>query len=251
MKNFSAIFLTMLFAMSCSRSPGPGDTLLEMNKKMCDQQSLMPMVEYAAPESVGVIGLVASLAEDEKKGPKIKEELAKKCAAGFQIAEEKIDGDIATVIFKGDPKPQTMKKIEGKWKLVIKKNDRKEKAERAAPAPEPQTPEGVAEASEQQSDVPERLTDIRQLDGEWYSPKWKYGYTLTNGKGIATVSNSEKFQVGQEIVRLYPVGENKFTGENIYKDGKFYRVNVTLMPNGKLYFEGEKNVKWDMEKVTR
>jgi len=222
-----------------------------MNKKMCDQKSLLPMVEYAAPESVGIIGLVAGLAEDEKKGPSIKEEIVKKCAEGLQIAEEKIDGDVATVTFKGGQKPQTMRKIEGKWKLVIKKNDGKEKAESAAPAPLDKEPESVAVVSEDHSDEADRITDIALLDGEWYSAKWKYGYTLTNGKGIATVSNSEKFQEGQEIVRLHSVGENKFAGENIYKDGKFYRVTVTLMPNGKLYFEGEKNAKWDMEKIGR
>ena len=92
-------------------------------------------------------------------------------------------------------------------------------------------------------------TDIGQLDGDWYSFKWKYGYSLSNGKGVAFASNSANFKVGQEIVRLTEVSKGNFVGENIYKDGKFYKVKATLQPNGKLLFEGEKNVKWEMEKI--
>ena len=91
--------------------------------------------------------------------------------------------------------------------------------------------------------------DISQLDGDWYSFKWKYGYSLNNGKGVAFATNSPNFKVGQEIVRLSSTGKNAFVGENIYKDGKFYKVKATLQPDGKLLFEGEKNVKWEMEKI--
>jgi hypothetical protein len=91
--------------------------------------------------------------------------------------------------------------------------------------------------------------DIGQLDGDWYSYKWKYGYSLNSGKGIAFATNSPNFKLGQEIVRLTAVGKNSFVGENIYKDGKFYKVKATLQPDGKLLFEGEKNVKWEMEKI--
>ncbi len=91
--------------------------------------------------------------------------------------------------------------------------------------------------------------DITQIDGDWYSFKWKYGYSLSNGKGIAFVTNSPNFKVGQEIVRLTAVGKNSYVGENIYKDGKFYKVKVSLQSDGKLLFEGEKNVKWEMEKI--
>lgn len=91
--------------------------------------------------------------------------------------------------------------------------------------------------------------DINQIDGEWYSYKWKYGYTLKNGKGAATITNSPLFKIGQEIVRLKAIGKDSFVGENVYKDGAFYKVKVTLQPSGKLLFEGEKNAKWEMEKI--
>lgn len=91
--------------------------------------------------------------------------------------------------------------------------------------------------------------DVGQIDGDWYSYKWKYGYTLKDGKGYATITNSPNFEIGQEIVKLTSIGGNSFVGENIYKDGKFYKVKVTLQADGKLFFEGEKNVKWTMERI--
>lgn len=91
--------------------------------------------------------------------------------------------------------------------------------------------------------------DISQLDGDWYSFKWKYGYSLSNGKGVAFATNSPNFKVGQEIVRLTAVGKDNYVGENIYKDGKFYKIKATLQSDGKLVFEGEKNVKWEMERI--
>ena len=91
--------------------------------------------------------------------------------------------------------------------------------------------------------------DISQLDGDWYSFKWKYGYSLSSGKGVAFATNSPNFKVGQEIVRLTAVGKNSFVGENVYKDGKFHKVKATLDQDGKLLFEGEKNVKWEMERI--
>jgi hypothetical protein len=91
---------------------------------------------------------------------------------------------------------------------------------------------------------------IESLNGEWYSHEWKYGYTLDSGKGYATITNSPHFEIGQEIVRLTPVGRGSFVGENIYKDGKFYKVKATLQANGTLVFEGEKNVKWTMMRIS-
>ena len=92
-------------------------------------------------------------------------------------------------------------------------------------------------------------SSLSKIDGDWYSKKWKYGYTLKNGKGYATSTNSPNFDIGQEIVRLTPSIGDSFVGENIYKDGKFYKVKVSLRPDGKLFFEGEKNVKWVMERA--
>ncbi len=106
---------------------------------------------------------------------------------------------------------------------------------------------GVKESVDQAKK--DKASALRNLDGDWYSYKWKYGYTLKDGIGYATVTNTPNFEVGQEIIRLTMVGNNTFSGENIYSDGKFYKVKVTLQADGKLFFEGEKNVNWTMDRI--
>lgn len=87
------------------------------------------------------------------------------------------------------------------------------------------------------------------LDGNWYSTQWKYGYVLKNGIGTATSTNSPNFKVGQNIIQLTATSPTTFAGRQVYTDGKFYNVQATLQADGRLYFEGEKNVKWVMERV--
>lgn len=90
---------------------------------------------------------------------------------------------------------------------------------------------------------------LRQIDGVWYSNEWKYGYSLNNGVGVATSTNSTKFNVGDRIVFLTHSGDNLYEGGQIYKDGNFYKVRVKLQPDGRLFFQGEKNVSWLMDRV--
>jgi outer membrane protein OmpA-like peptidoglycan-associated protein len=90
---------------------------------------------------------------------------------------------------------------------------------------------------------------LKRLDGNWFSKQWKYGYQLKDGVGTATSTNSQNFQVGQKIIQLTATSASTFKGQQVYTDGKFYNINVSLQPDGRLYFEGEKNAKWYMEKV--
>lgn len=89
---------------------------------------------------------------------------------------------------------------------------------------------------------------LARIDGRWYSDEWKYGYTLRGGVGTATVSNSPNFKPGDQIIFLKSAGETRFVGEQIYKDGKFYTISVSLMPDGRLAFQGDRNVKWIMRR---
>jgi hypothetical protein len=89
---------------------------------------------------------------------------------------------------------------------------------------------------------------VTVLNGDWISKKWKYGYTLDNGLGTATATNSTKFKVGDEIIILRATGKNTFEGEQIYQDGKFYSISASLLPDGRLQFKGDKNVNWTMER---
>jgi len=94
-----------------------------------------------------------------------------------------------------------------------------------------------------------RNEELKTINGIWYSAQWKYGYELKNGIGVATSSNSPKFAPGDVILKLTPVMFGQFEGEQMYKDGKFYKVQVSLSADGRLLFEGEKNVKWHMDRV--
>ena len=129
MKKSFLIPIIIVLTVACSRSPGPGDTYLEMQNKICEKQSLTPMMDYAAPESMVLIGFASKLAEDERKGAKVKENIAKVCKTGVKIIEEKIDGDIATLKVSNDKDAQTMRKVDGKWKLVLIKDNKKSKGD--------------------------------------------------------------------------------------------------------------------------
>ena len=87
-----------------------------------------------------------------------------------------------------------------------------------------------------------------QLNGRWFSAQWKYGYELKDGVGTATATNSAKFKVGDEIIYLKPVSNNSFEGEQVYQDGKFHQIKVSLLPDGRLQFKGEKNISWTMSR---
>ena len=87
---------------------------------------------------------------------------------------------------------------------------------------------------------------LSAIDGRWHSAQWKYGYELKDGVGTATATNSARFKIGDEIIYLRPTGKNTFEGEQIYQNGKFNPISVTLLPDGRLQFKGEKNISWTM-----
>ena len=89
---------------------------------------------------------------------------------------------------------------------------------------------------------------VTALNGNWVSAKWKYGYTLDNGLGTATATNSANFKVGDEIIILRATGKNTFEGRQIYQDGKFYSISASLLPDGRLQFKGDKNITWTMDR---
>ncbi len=87
-KSILALF-GILFFVACSRSPGPGDTFLEMQKKICEKQSLKPLLDYSAPESLALIGFIAELAEDEKKVPKLRKILQRTVKPKRRLSKKK------------------------------------------------------------------------------------------------------------------------------------------------------------------
>jgi len=113
-----------------------------------------------------------------------------------------------------------------------------------AAAAQPATPA----ASSPQARFPSGTT-TSMINGNWYSKEWRYGYTLRDGVGKATSTNSPNYQVGQEIVFLKPSGDGEFSGRQVYTDGKFYEVTAVLQPNGELHFSGERNARWVMRRI--
>jgi hypothetical protein len=89
----------------------------------------------------------------------------------------------------------------------------------------------------------------RAFDGHWYSPEWRYGYRLHDGIGVASSTSSPKFKVGQVIIRIRATGPRTFEGEQVYRNGRWYRIRGELQPNGRIYVAGEKNLKWYMTRT--
>jgi len=118
MKKLLLIAIPALLLAACSKTPGPADTVREMYKKICEANSIKPMVDYAAPESAPLLGMAVQMAEDKDKGPKMKADLAQRCAKGIKVKEEKVEGDTAVVVLEDDEKPTTLRKIDGKWKIT-------------------------------------------------------------------------------------------------------------------------------------
>lgn len=167
MKRLLLMTLPVLLLAACSKTPGPGDTVREMYKKMCEASSFKPMAEYTAPESMPLIGMAIQMAEDKDKGPKMKADLAQRCAKGIKVKEEKVEGDTAVVVLEDDEKPTTLRKIDGKWKIAISKNDKSEKKDG------PQEPSksaggdaaGAKSASEADACVDRKLAQVRKEIG--------------------------------------------------------------------------------------
>lgn len=105
---------------------------------------------------------------------------------------------------------------------------------------------GTSRGANAQASIPQ---GIAALDGVWHSNQWKYGYELKNGVGHATQSNSPSFAPGDRIIELNYVAPGEYVGRQIYRDGKFYRVAATLKSDGRLYFQGDKNVSWVMDRI--
>jgi hypothetical protein len=122
MKNVLKVsFVAVALVLTACGASGPGSTLLEMRKKMCDAKDIAPMLEYTAPESQALIGMAAAMFNDPTKGPKLKADLEESCKSKLEVVSEKVDGDTAVVKLNDGKEPTTMKKIDGKWKMVISK----------------------------------------------------------------------------------------------------------------------------------
>lgn len=100
---------------ACSGS-GPGQTAVGMFEKICKENRFEVMMDYVAPESTALMGI--GLEFMKKEGPPAEQAF---CKEPVKLVSESINGDVAEVVLSNDGKPMHWKKVDGKWKMFIKK----------------------------------------------------------------------------------------------------------------------------------
>ncbi|MDP1959963.1 hypothetical protein [Hydrogenophaga sp.] len=115
LKNFLLSSFLLLIA-GCGSGNGPGATALNMYKEVCAKNDFSEMLKFVAPESAPLMQLGINMMKDDGE-PKDQE----MCKQEIKLISEKITGDTAIVNISLQDKPMDWKKVEGKWKLYLKK----------------------------------------------------------------------------------------------------------------------------------
>lgn len=108
------------FLAGCSGNT-PGDTALAMRADLCKTKDLGSMTKYLTEESKPMMEMATKLAASPEKKAMMDKNLAATCAKPAKVIAEKVTGDTAEVTLEGD-KPMKMRKVDGKWLIVISKN---------------------------------------------------------------------------------------------------------------------------------
>lgn len=109
----------LIFAVllsGCGQGSGPGKTAVEMYQKVCKTNDYSAFLEYVAPESAALMSMGIGLMKD--KGQPKDESY---CGSEIKVISEKISDSTAVVVLNVDDKSQDWKKVDGKWKLYVKK----------------------------------------------------------------------------------------------------------------------------------
>ena len=88
---------------------------------------------------------------------------------------------------------------------------------------------------------------LKTFDGEWHSPTYNYSFLINGDNGVATLSNSQKYQVGDNMLKIGQVSGNSFSGFQIYTDGNWYPISGIIDSNGVMRLQGG-GFSWDMIK---
>lgn len=76
------------------------------------------------------------------------------------------------------------------------------------------------------------------FDGEYYSSVHKYAFRITGHTGVATLSNSPKYNVGEVMLKIALVDGRTFQGSQIFTDGVWQSVTGRLQDDGSLLMKG-------------
>lgn len=104
----------------CSGST-PGDTALAMRADLCKTKDVASMTKYLTEESKPMMEMVTKLASSPEKKAMMEKNLTETCAKPAKVIAERVTGDTAEVTLEGD-KPMKLRKVDGKWLVVISKN---------------------------------------------------------------------------------------------------------------------------------
>ncbi|MCB2136640.1 MAG: hypothetical protein KDE08_11975 [Rhodobacteraceae bacterium] len=107
-----------------------------------------------------------------------------------------------------------------------------------------QTQATVGDASNQDlGPVGDALNDIQ---GYWYSPRYRYGFAVTGVVGLAIVSNAPRVYVaGDTMLRIDGAEKDTLTGTQVFTNGSWYPVRITLLDANLIGLEGG-GFKWEM-----
>lgn len=107
---------------------------------------------------------------------------------------------------------------------------------------------GIPPAKPNQAAVPVTQKGLLALvQGEWSSPQYRYGFFIEGMEGKATLSNAPNvYQVGDTMLRIDEVGEDKIIGRQIFTDGSWRSVSLSLV-NNEMIMEGG-GFKWAMKR---
>ncbi len=72
---------------------------------------------------------------------------------------------------------------------------------------------------------------FKLFDGEWHCPDYKYSFQIRGKEGVATLSNSPNYKVGENILRIDSFDGTNYHGQQIFTDGKWHKVTLQLLTN--------------------
>ena len=85
------------------------------------------------------------------------------------------------------------------------------------PPPGPGLLDGLGEALDE-------ADPIDTFDGEWLSAQFGYAVRITDHIGRATLSNTDAYRIGDQMLVIISVEETKFEGRQIFADGSVQNV---------------------------
>lgn len=91
-------------------------------------------------------------------------------------------------------------------------------------------------------------SDGLELVGKWHSEQYGYGFELSGKVGNATLSNSSAFAVGDIILKIDKISGVRFTGAQMFTDGRWYSVSGELEDSETLQLIGG-GYSWQMRRV--